>query len=802
VRKRTKILLGLLGTALLVAVLGVLFVVYQARKSFPQTEGRVTVPALASRVDVYRDDAGVPYLVASSERDLTMAMGYVHAQDRLWQMDLARRAAQGRLSEIFGPPTVEFDRMFRIIGLERTAARVLEALPARSRERLEWYSAGVNAALAAMKGRLPVEFDLLSYEPEPWSPEHCVELSRLLAWELNLSWWTDVTFGAIAERVGIQHALEIVPTYPSNVEPAVPTAIWRRNLARGLGYARTTRAYGVAFGRASGIGGSNAWALAPSRTTSGRAMLANDTHLILSLPSQWYELQLRQDEGMVHGMSIPGIPGVVAGRNDSIAWGITNLMADEADFYVERLDSTGTRVLDGGRWRELDIETQELIVRGDSVREIRVRRTPRGPLISDVGPVLKRWSPQEAMSMRWTGYELDDPFEAFRLIDAAHDWESFSRGVRAFTVPAQNFVYADVRGMIGFRAGGRIPIRSRRNSLLPLPGWESGSEWRGFVPSGELPWMVNPPEGFIASANDKLVDDSYPYHISDLWEPPARIERLREVLGEPGRLFSVLDCERLQLDASSAFGRRLRNHLLQAVGDSALGVPEEETVLGYLRNWSGEFGVDDLASSVVNQTLVRLLENVFRDEMGDDLYHDFVMLANVPVRVISRLLEEDDAVWFDDISTPRIERKGEIIRRSLREALALLRDRLGKAPRLWRWGDLHTVTFRHPLGLVAPLDVVFNRGPFACAGGTTALISGEYRFTDPFQVVVGPSFRQVFDLSRATECRVILPPGQSGQAYHRHYDDQLELWRAGGYRSAKLLEDRSGWEHLVLDPQR
>jgi penicillin amidase len=404
--------------------------------------------------------------------------------------------------------------------------------------------------------------------------------------------------------------------------------------------------------------------------------------------------------------------------------------------------------------------------------------------------------------MRWTGYELDDPFEAFRRINSAHDWQSFSEGVHAFTVPAQNFVYADVRGTIGFRAGGRIPVRGSRSALLPLPGWERESNWRGFVPPGELPWMVNPPEGFVASANDKLTDDSYRYYISDLWEPPSRIQRLREVLRSDRQTFSLADCERLQQDVYSYFGRDLRTHLLQALEDSVLGIPHEEQILQYIKNWNCSFGTDDLASTIVNQVLVRLLENVFVDEMGDDLYHDYVILANVPVRVISRLLAEGQSLWFDDIRTPGQESKQVIIRRSFREAIGTLRTRLGDQPRLWRWGELHTVTFRHPLGMVRPLDVVFNRGPFPFAGGTTTLVSGEYRFTDPFQVLVGPAYRQIFDLSRAAEFRVILPPGQSGQAYHRHYDDQLQLWLMGAYRQGRIPEGPLGWERLSLKPER
>ena len=262
-RTRTHILIGLLGTGLLVILLGVLFVVYQVRKSFPQTEGSASVAGLVNPVDVFRDAYGVPHLVADAERDLVIGAGYVHAQDRLWQMDLARRAAQGRLAEVFGPEAVDFDRMFRIVGLEHASERVLEGLPGGTRERLEWYATGVNAAIGSLQGRLPVEFDLLGYEPEPWRPEHSIQVSRLLAWELNLSWWTDVTLGAIAERVGIERALEIFPGYPDTVEPAVSRSRWRRNLARGLAYARTARAYGTSFGRAAGGGGATPGRLLP-----------------------------------------------------------------------------------------------------------------------------------------------------------------------------------------------------------------------------------------------------------------------------------------------------------------------------------------------------------------------------------------------------------------------------------------------------------------------------------------------------------------------------------------------------------
>ncbi len=802
-KRRTRTLIGVTGVLLVLAVAAFFFFRHQVRKSFPLSEGRTQVNGLSAPVEVYRDEYGVPRVAAGTERDLMVAIGYVHAQDRLWQMDLARHAGEGRLSELFGMETVQFDRLFRVVGLRRTADSILAHLQEPTLGRLAWYAAGVNAYIESNRGRFPVEFDLLRHDPEPWQPVHSVLVARLVAWELNLSWWTDITLGSIAERVGLLKAVDIVPGYPREVDPTVPQSVWRKQIPLARGFVRAGAEYAQAFGRVSIGGGSNAWAVSSRRSATGHALLANDAHLQLSTPSMWYEMVLSGGGYDVRGMSVPGAPGIVAGRNGRIAWGITNLMADEADFYVERLDSaTGTTYAYDGQWRPLSSREEEIHVRGDTTVTIAVRATHHGPIVSDVQTSLQRTRTPYTISMRWTGYELNDPIGTFLDLNRAQTWEEFNAALDGFSVPGQNLIYADVEGFVGYRSAVKLPIRGNAGGLLPLPGWERASEWKGFVPSARLPRVLNPPEGFVASANNKVVDDSYPYPIGDLWEPPARIQRIRELLAAHPEAVTVADFERWQNDRVSLLAMQLVPYVLRVCADPAFVFPEKERIVEYLRSWNFSFDRDDIPSAIYHPWLVRFLQNTFRDEMGDDLYHDYVLLVNIPLRVIARLVREENSPWFDDETTDSVESRDDVIRTSLVQAVADVRERLGDDPRMWRWGTLHTVEFRHPFGLRPPLNAIFNVGPFPTGGASTALVSGEYSFNAPYTVSVGPSYRQIFDLGDPSFARVVLPPGQSGHAFHPDYDNQAQLWLNGGYRTA-LSDPRAGRRsRLSLEPPR
>ena len=800
--KKGKVIIGLAGVVIVVALAAVLFFRYQIRKSFPQTDGTVSIAGIEQPVRIIRDSYGVPRIEAENEHDLMFAQGYVHAQDRLWQMDMNRRVGEGRLSELFGFETLPFDKMFRIVGIRDISEKIEQSLTTESRDRLQWYADGVNAFIASHKGKYPVEFDMLRYDPEEWTPVHSIMIGRLMAWELNLSWWTDLTYGAIAERVGPQKLLDILPPFPPEVAPTVPAETWKKYAGLTGDFLRTAQSFAAAWGPAGILGGSNAWVVGPAKASRGKVILANDTHLELQSPSKWYELQLQAPGYNVCGMSIPGVPGIVAGHNRRIVWGVTNLMADDADFYLERIDTTdGEKYLYNGQWYPVSRREETIRVKGDTLIPVVVRSTRHGPIVSDIQTPLKKASYPYTASMRWTGAEISDQIEAFNKIDRASNWGEFTRGVSEFSGPGQNFVYGDEEGNIGYWCGVKLPIRGKQSTLLPLPGWDPATEWKGFVPFEQLPHLFNPPEGYIATANNKIVDDTYPYHITDLWEPASRIVRLREVLGAQGK-FAAEDFERLQNDMLSHQAQRMMPHVLAALNDSALGVPDEQTVREYMKSWNFTFTREDIATTIYQEFFVRLIQNIYQDEMGDSLFHDWVLLGNIPIRVTTKLLEDGTSSWFDDVRTDSVETCGQIIRKSLREAIFNLRQQMGTQMKDWRWGARHAVTFRHPFGLVRPLDRLFNVGPFPYGGGSTTLVSGEYSFNEPFAVTVGASFRQIFDFADPDQWRAVLPPGQSGQVLHPHYDDQAQLWLNSAYRMETSRREEGQWERLTLEQGR
>lgn len=808
---KLKIIIGLFGVLLVALLATYLFVRYQIQKSFPQTHGTFTLFGLREQVEVVRDDFGVPRIAARNEHDVMFALGYVHAQDRLWQMDMGRRIAQGRLSEIIGVRTLPFDKMFRIIGLRRIAEQVEKYVSKESRARLEAYAAGVNSFIDSHKGKYPIEFDALRYEPEPWLPVHSIMIARLMAWELNLSWWTDLTLGGIVERVGVEKARDVFPTFPATVAPIVPSSEWQKTISAARTFMRTAQDYCDFRGVAGVLGGSNAWVVGPSKSASGAPLLANDVHLQLTNPSKFYEVTLSAPAyDNVTGASVPGIPGIVLGHNAHIGWGLTNMMVDDADFYIVQLDSTNDRnYIYDGQSLPITEHEEEIHIKGvDTVHYVRIRSTHHGPIVTDITTPLKRAELPFVAAMRWTGAEMSDQIEAFNKINKARNWEEFIAGVKEFSGPGQNFVFGDAAGNIGYWCGALVPMRSRQfSSTLPLAGWTKDTEWRGFVPFEQLPHLFNPPEGFIATANNKIVDDAYPYHLSDLWEPPSRIQRLREVLNDTLR-FEVSDCERLQNDKFSFYARELTPYILAAC-ERRLDPPYGALVMEYFKNWNFIFAKEDIATALYQQFLSRMMQHTFEDEMGRDLFHDYIVLVNVPLRVMMRLILEGNSLWFDDIRTPEIETRDDIIRKSMSEAIDALRKTLGDETKNWQWGNLHQLVLQHPFGLQKPLDRVFNIGPFPYGGGSTALISGEYSFTSvlhpnefehPFRVTVGASFRHIVDMANANESRTTLPTGQSGQVFSPHFDDQTAMYINGVYKTT--LADGTGpaRERLLLLP--
>ncbi|HEY4613713.1 MAG TPA: penicillin acylase family protein, partial [Bacteroidota bacterium] len=479
-RLSTKIILGIVLTLVVVAVFGFVLAYYLATKSFPKDDGSLALQGISSEIQIYRDEYGVPHVYAQSEEDACFAVGYLHAQDRLWQMELIRRAGTGRLAEVLGEPALKVDKMFRTIGLDDLSRTLSDKLDAQSRALLESYAQGVNAFIQSSRGRYPVEFDVLNFNPEPWKVEHTVAVSRLMAWELNHARWVDMLLGELVERFGEQKAQEIFPEWDEGAPLIIPEQLRGRRVSALLQpLLEADRTYRALLGAPAFSGGSNAWVVSGAKSVTGKPILANDPHLALTAPARWYELHISAPGLDVEGASIAGVPFVVIGHNRFIAWGVTNAMADDEDFYVEEVDSLQhpTKYRFNGQWRSMTQEVDTILVKDSDPVLLTVYKTHRGPVVNRFESS-SQFS-QSLISMRWTGYEISNEAKAFYLINKAANWKEFKDGLRHFAIPAQNFVYADVEGNIGYRIGGVLPVRRLKGPTLPYPGATDEYDWRG-----------------------------------------------------------------------------------------------------------------------------------------------------------------------------------------------------------------------------------------------------------------------------------------------------------------------------------
>jgi penicillin G amidase len=800
---RQHILLGISITLAVLLIVAAGSVWYLLKKSLPATEGRISVQGLGGAVDIYRDPSGIPHILASNEADAYFAAGFVHAQDRLWQMDLARRYGQGRLAEILGSRALPADLLMRTIGIGRIADSLLRTISPQSRAVFEAYARGVNACIAENARALPVEFDLLQYVPEPWTARDCLIVTRLMGWELALSWWVDLTLGDLIQTLGEEKARQVFPWYPDDA-PVILSAENRYGTEGTRGFQQAFLAARALLRQNGSAIGSNCWAVTRSRSATGLPVLANDPHLLFMQPARWYAMHLSCPTMNVAGFSLPGTPGIVIGHNDHIAWGMTAIMADDVDFSIERINLADSLYEYKGAMRRLSVEIDSIFVKDSSVVTMTRYSTHHGPLIDRVHPATlrqqTRW-PSTGVAMRWTGADPSDEGLAIYRLNHARSWADFTQALEPFGLPGQNVTYADREGNIGYQAAARIPIRTEQRATLPVNGWDGEAEWRGYVPYAEMPRMYNPTGDLVATANNKL-SRSYPYHISNLWESDSRITRILDMLAEQPT-HRAEDFRYMQMDVHSNYAGPIRDAIVSAL----LRMPERSVeltrVMNLLSQWNLRMPASSVPAAIFNATFVRLLRETFADEMGSDLYARYVTLSNIPIRVLPRLLSDTATTWFDDVRTPTIETKDDILRKSVMLALLDLSRRCGPDMDSWEWGTVHTLTFRHPLGEVKPFDRLFNVGPLKLGGNVTTVNNGEYSLTRPFDANVGASMRMIVDLASPDTCRIVLPTGQSGQPLSPHYADQCVLWQTGGYVqlvSSPSSIRASSWEHLVLSP--
>ncbi len=753
-----------------------------ARTHLPKTSGDIKLPGINNKVETYFDHWGVPHIYAEDVHDALFAQGYLHAGERLFQMDYNRRLVAGTLAEIMGEVCVPVDRWMRTLGMRRAAAEGMPQLLPETISTLEAYAAGVNAYIS--NGRLPFEFSLLRYEPEPWQPLDSAAWMKMMAWTLSVNWESELLRARLVERLGAEKAAQLEPPYydrwPYIVPPGVDySAITDEIFHRQDDSRRFT-------GPTAGHGvGSNNWVIGGSRTASGKPLLANDMHLKMSIPAIWYENHLSAPDFQVTGVSFPGMPGIIAGHNGRVAWGFTNGFPDVQDLYIEHIRRTETGDVQyeyKGEWLDAVVLNETIqVYRGQSVNE-EVIITRHGPIINHLAPDL---AGEQPIAMRWTALEPDRMLDGIAAMNRARNCIEFREALRHWMAPVQNTVYADVDGNIGYSFPGKVPIRHHGDGRLPVPGWSGEYEWDGYIPYEKLPHLYNPPQGYVASANNRVVDDSYPYFVSADYCLADRAERIVELIEKAGQIDPAY-IQNMHFDQICPSARYIGKYLSELPVDD----PELSKVAALFRNWDGHLAVDSPQAVIYEAFVPRMVTAALSDILGDltERYiglgptpglADTSMLSERAMEWLQKTLAEPNSPWFDQ---GHGETRDDIMRLALRQTVDFLKEKMGSEPKNWAWGKFHRLRFAHTLAKTPSLIKLYNRGPYPLGGDYNTVWATGASYTElEDEYLTSAPFRFIADLSDLNHCYGLLSPGQSGNPVSPHYDDQIDAWFKQGY---------------------
>jgi penicillin G amidase len=838
----SRVLAIVLATVVVIALVVTIGVVTAVRRSFPDRDGSLDVPGLSGQVEVIRDDQGVPQVYADSSADLFFAQGYVHAQDRFFEMDLRRHITAGRLSELVGPSAeaLDTDKVVRTLGWRRVAEQELPLLSASTRQYLQAYADGVNAYVSGRSAsQLGVEYAVLdlqlpSYRVEPWTPVDSLAWLKAMAWDLKSNYDDEVTRARLSASLPVKRIEQLYPPYPfSEHAPIIPSSTGSSSASAvpvgSLDALRTSGgehavqlaqqaldAVPALLGRGDGIG-SNSWVVSGEHTVSGKPLLANDPHLAPAIPSLWYQMGLHcrtvsaQCPFDVAGFTFSGTPGVIIGHNNRIAWGFTNLGPDVTDLYLERV--LGGRAEYDGRYEPLAVRRETIKVRGGDDVSITVRSTRHGPLMSDVlasvrdaGRDTTRGGGTDSatydVALSWTALTPGTTADAIFELDAARDWDQFRAAASSFEVPAQNLVYADVDGNIGYQAPGRIPVRKGYDGRWPVPGWKSQYAWTSYVPFSQLPHELNPPEGFIVTANQAVTSATEPFLTED-WAYGYRSQRIRDLLRGKNKL-TASDMSRIQLDTRNGMAATLVPLMLKVDLSQDQFTREAQDLL---RGWDFTQPPDSAAAAYYNAVWSNLLRLGFDDELGDQLAADG---GDRWFEVVTSLLPVKSDPWWDNKATAgAVENRDEVLRQAMVSARVELTRKLGKDVSRWQWGRLHRLELVHtPLGgasVPGPVRALVNRGPYELGGGTSIVDATGWTASAGYEVDWVPSMRMVVDLSDLDRSTWVNLTGASGHPYDAHYVDQAGHWADGRsypWPFTRQAVDDAKADELTLSPEK
>ncbi|NYI99781.1 penicillin amidase [Nocardioides thalensis] len=844
----------------LVLVAVVVFGAVVVRRSWPETDGEIEVPGLNAQAEVIRDEHGIPQIYADTMHDLMLAQGFVHAQERFFEMDVRRHATSGRLAELFGEDALETDLVVRTLGWRRIAERELTLLEPRTRDLLDAYAQGVNAYLSDRSAsEISLEYALLGvtgldYQPADWTAADSVAWLKAMAWDLRGNLEEEIGRAVSASAVGEDRAAALYPDYPYDAHPPIVTSgavvdeVFEQDAATGdtrlpqrpapgpvveevaqrpsrdLGsdelaaVDRVLDAVPALLGKGDGIG-SNAWVVDGSRTESGAPILANDPHLGVSLPGVWMQVGLHCREVSsacpldAAGFSFSGVPGVVIGHNADIAWGFTNLAPDTTDLFVERVE--GDRWQYDGRMLPLRERIETIEVRDGEDVELVVRSTAHGPILSDIDGLLgeqvadaglavrdgDRWDHEVALA--WTALEPRPTADALVALNLADDWESFRAAMADFAAPGQNVVYADVEGHIGYQATGLVPIRGSGNDgKVPAAGWRPENDWTGeYVPYDALPSVLDPESGMVVTANQSVIDASggYPYFLTDDSDYGYRSSRIGDLLAGQESL-TVEDMSRMQYDDRSPMAEVLVPYLLGV--DPGDGYYDDGLAL--LEGWDFRQQADSAAAAYFNVVWDQLLHRAFDDELPEVAEPDG---GDRWFAAVTGLLGRPGDPWWDDVETDEVERRDDILVAALRAARDKLTALQSPNAEEWEWGRLHRLWLRSStLGEsgIGAVERLFNRGPWELPAGGSLVNATGWDAREGFEVATAPSMRMVVPMDDLDAARWVSLTGVSGHAFHPHYTDQTDLWARGDTLpwvfSREAVED-AGEDVLSLLPE-
>ena len=776
--------------------------------SLPDTTGTVALAGLKAPVKIVRDRNGVPHIFASDDADAEFALGYVHAQDRLWQMETMRRAATGRLAELAGEQALPLDRMIRTLGLERLAENELATLDPAVRAQIDAYTAGVNAYIEHHRGVWPPEFVALQISPRPWRPVDSIVWGELMALQLSGNWRTEMIRAQLAKTLSAAEIAQLWPPVPSAAQLQLPArGVHGERALPDTSHAALERGLPLAplasvLGAFDAHGASNAWAVDGAHSADGKPLLANDPHLGFGLPILWYLATMDTPDLHLAGATVPGVPSFILGHNDKIAWGMTTTGGDVEDLFVEKVDPDDpSRYMtpDGPMPFRTRVET--IGVRGKPPVTITVRATRHGPVISDAVEALAQSQARGtvvALEATWLqpGNKIAT---AIYELDRARDWASFVGAMKDFTAPEQTVAYADTDGHIGYYAAGAVPIRKSGDGLMPAPGWSGAFDWTGTIPFDSLPHALDPPSGRFVNANDRPVGPDYPYFISsDGYDWPYRARRIEDLLAL--RPKATLDeFAAMQADSVSLAARQLLPLML----DIAPETPAGRAMLERLKSWNGVMDRDRPEPLVFEAWLRELERGLFADKLGDQFRDYWGGRAGTLYTILT-----SEPAWCARATTkPRPEDCHDQIASAYERAMIWLTERYGNDPSLWRWGDAHQAYFIDRVFAEAPFVNRFAIVHIAADGGDYTINRGAVSFSNglaPFADFHGAGYRAIYDLGDLARSRFMIATGESGNLFSHHFKDFVGRWRDVEYvtlaGSAEALLKQGG-QLLTLEPE-